>query len=79
MFSQCRIHLRDALVNLERFLSAISLTWSRNPIPVETSMFCFTPDPGAQSRSIVTSISVSLVLREMVACLADIVENESGN
>jgi len=47
------------------------LTWSRKPIPVETLMVCTTDGPGAQSRSIVTSICVSSVLRENLACLGD--------
>ena len=36
-------------------------------MPVETDISCALAEPGAQSRSIETSISVSLVLREMVA------------
>lgn len=40
---------------------------------METSIVWVTPEPGAQSKLRVTSISVSFVLREIVACRAMVV------
>lgn len=43
-------------------------------MPVETSMLCAWPEPGAQSRLINTSICVSFVFLDIVAVLAVITE-----
>lgn len=50
-------------------------TWSRKPIPVETLISCLLPEPGWQSRLIATRISVSAVLRSIVAVRAAIFLN----
>lgn len=41
-------------------------------MPVETSIVCFEDEPGVQSRLMLTWISVSFVLREMLASLASV-------
>jgi len=38
-------------------------------MPVETSIVCVVFEPGAQSRFMETSICVSLVVRDIEACL----------
>lgn len=42
-------------------------------MPVEISIVCWDEGPGTQSKSIDTSICVSFVFRERVACLAAII------
>lgn len=53
-----------------RKLSGGMATWSKKPMPVDMSMFCASPEPGAQSRQRDTSICVSFVFLETVAVLA---------
>lgn len=52
--------------------SGAQRTWSRKPIPVETLISCWLPEPGWQSRLIATLISVSAVLRSITAVRAAI-------
>ena len=60
--SMCRSPLAFKAMSIIEWRASCSNMWSRKPMPVVTSQW---PEP---SRSTVDVISVSLVLREMVAC-----------
>ena len=62
----------STIVSLHIFMSvSLLLTWSRKPIPVDTSIVCPAEEPGVQSRFMDTSMEVSLVFLEMVASRID--------